>query len=127
MYCITFQILKVQDKKSLHNVSLLRDAPTKTPTKWLELSYEMDHRVYKVWLTFKGIPCTKDVIIAREDSTSRTYLSHFPELFLVKLKCQKLFYQMLSLRNLAQSKRQLPISKLRLFKRWEGYSFSTDT
>lgn len=48
-----------------------------------------------------------------EDFIPGACLSHFPELFLVKLKCQKLFYQMPSLRNLAQPKEQLPISKVR--------------
>lgn len=33
------------------------EVPMKTPAKDLELSYEVDHRVYKVLQAFKGIPC----------------------------------------------------------------------
>lgn len=45
-------------KKSFNRVVvLLGEVPMKTPAKDPELSYEVDHRVYKVLQTFKGIPC----------------------------------------------------------------------
>lgn len=71
----------------------------------------------------KAFPALSITIVEREDSTSGTSLSRFTELFLVKLKCQKLFYQMLSLRIVAQSKEQLPISKVGPFKRKKNFFF----
>lgn len=80
----------------------------KYPLKWITGFTKCGRRS-------KAFPALSITISAREDFTSGTRLSRFPELFLVKLKCQKLFYQILSLWNLAQPKEQLPISKVRPF------------
>lgn len=70
----------------------------------------------------KALP-VPSITLRAEDFTLGACLSRFPKLFFVTLKCQKLFYQMPSLRNLHQPKKRQPISKVGPFNEGKFFFF----